>query len=76
MVFTGNANPALADAIAKNIGVPLGHASIGKFSDGEVSVELNEKFQTDARILGSGEEKVTPDTFKQDDYSYITSIDI
>ena len=37
--------------------------------------ELNEKFQTDARILGSGEEKVTPDTFKQDDYSYITSID-
>jgi len=42
MVFTGNANPALADAIAKNIGVPLGRASIGKFSDGEVSVELNE----------------------------------
>ena len=28
MVFTGNANPALADAIAKNIGVPLGRASI------------------------------------------------
>ncbi|NKB33929.1 MAG: ribose-phosphate diphosphokinase [Pseudomonadales bacterium] len=42
MVFTGNANPALADAIAKNIGVPLGYASISKFSDGEVSVELNE----------------------------------
>lgn len=42
MVFTGNANPALADAIAKNIGVPLGYASISKFSDGEISVELNE----------------------------------
>ena len=42
MVFTGNANTALADAIAKNIGVPLGRASISKFSDGEVSVELNE----------------------------------
>ena len=42
MVFTGNSNPALADAVAKNIGVPLGHASISKFSDGEVSVELNE----------------------------------
>ena len=42
MVFTGNANPALADAIARNIGVPLGYASISKFSDGEVSVELNE----------------------------------
>jgi len=42
MVFTGNANPALADSIAKNIGVPLGYASTTKFSDGEVSVELNE----------------------------------
>ena len=42
MVFTGNANPELADKIAKNIGVPLGNARIGKFSDGEVLVELNE----------------------------------
>jgi len=42
MVFSGNANPALADAIAKNIGLPLGYASISKFSDGEISVELNE----------------------------------
>ena len=42
MVFTGNANPVLASAIARPIGVPLGHASISKFSDGEVSVELNE----------------------------------
>ena len=42
MVFTGNANPALADVIAKNIGVPLGYANISKFSDGEISVELNE----------------------------------
>lgn len=42
MVFSGNANPALADDIAKYIGVPLGYASISKFSDGEISVELNE----------------------------------
>ena len=42
MVFAGNANPALADSIARNIGVPLGNASITKFSDGEISVELNE----------------------------------
>ena len=42
MVFTGNANPALAERIAKHIGVPLGRADIGKFSDGEVSVVLNE----------------------------------
>lgn len=42
MVFTGNANPILADQIAKHIGVPLGDAKIGKFSDGEISVVLNE----------------------------------
>ena len=42
MVFSGNANPALADAIAKHIGLPLGYASISKFSDGEISVEFNE----------------------------------
>ncbi|HAT28282.1 MAG TPA: ribose-phosphate pyrophosphokinase [Gammaproteobacteria bacterium] len=42
MVFTGNANPVLADQIAKHIGVPLGYASISKFNDGEISVELNE----------------------------------
>ena len=42
MVFTGNANPVLADQIAKHIGVPLGYASISKFSDGEISVVLNE----------------------------------
>jgi len=42
MVFTGNANRDLAADIARNIGVLLGRASISKFSDGEVSVELNE----------------------------------
>lgn len=42
MVFAGNANKALAEDIARNIGVPLGYADISKFSDGEVSVELNE----------------------------------
>jgi len=42
MVFAGNANPALAGNIARHIGVPLGNASITKFSDGEISVELNE----------------------------------
>ena len=42
MVFTGNANRELADNIAKHIGIPLGDASISKFSDGEISVELNE----------------------------------
>jgi ribose-phosphate pyrophosphokinase len=42
MVFTGNANPALADKVANQLGVPLGKATVSKFSDGEVTVEINE----------------------------------
>ena len=42
MVFTGNANPMLAEKIARYIGIPLGAAQIGKFSDGEVMVEIKE----------------------------------
>ena len=42
MVFTGNANPKLAAAVAKNLTVDLGRADVGRFSDGEVSVEIHE----------------------------------
>ncbi|WP_460051402.1 ribose-phosphate pyrophosphokinase [Sessilibacter sp. MAH2] len=42
MLFSGNANPALAQAIADKLGIPLGKASVGKFSDGEITVELND----------------------------------
>jgi len=42
MVFTGNANPALAQDIAKNLGIELGAATVGRFSDGEVTVELHQ----------------------------------
>ena len=42
MVFTGNANPALASDIAKHLGTELGNASVGRFSDGEVTVEINQ----------------------------------
>src|ERR1043165_4222104 len=42
MVFTGNSNPDLAQSVAKNLGVPLGKAVIGRFSDGEVMVEVME----------------------------------
>ncbi|WP_048601128.1 ribose-phosphate diphosphokinase [Rubeoparvulum massiliense] len=41
-VFTGNANPGLAAAIAEHIGVPLGQADVTHFSDGEIQVKLNE----------------------------------
>ena len=39
-VFTGNSNIELANKIAKKIGIPLGKALVGRFSDGEVQVEL------------------------------------
>jgi ribose-phosphate pyrophosphokinase len=42
MVFTGNANPALAQAVAKRLHINLGKADVGRFSDGEVAVEINE----------------------------------
>ena len=41
-VFTGNANPALAQDIARHLQLPLGRAHVGRFSDGEVTVELME----------------------------------
>ena len=40
MVFAGNAHPQLANAIASYLHLPLGKASIGHFSDGEVAVEV------------------------------------
>src|ERR1700674_1589283 len=41
-VFTGKANPALAQEITRHLHVPLGRAHVGRFSDGEVNVELME----------------------------------
>ncbi len=42
MVFTGNANPRLAEDVVKHLNLPLGRAVVGRFSDGEVMVELLE----------------------------------
>jgi len=42
MVFTGNANPKLAEAVVQHLGIPLGKALTGRFSDGEVQVEIQE----------------------------------
>jgi len=41
-VFAGNANPGLAQDIARHLMMPLGRAWVGRFSDGEVTVELME----------------------------------
>lgn len=45
MVFAGNANPKLANDIARELGVPMGKAVVDRFSDGEVAVEIMENIR-------------------------------
>ncbi len=42
MVFTGNANPKLATDVVNRLDISLGRATVGRFSDGEVTVEILE----------------------------------
>jgi ribose-phosphate pyrophosphokinase len=42
MVFSGNANPDLAREVVNSLHIPLGEAVVGRFSDGEIMVEINE----------------------------------
>ena len=42
LVFSGNANRPLAEAVCKELGIRLGKALVGRFSDGEVQVEIEE----------------------------------
>ena len=54
MVFTGNANPKLAADVVKRLNISLGRASVGSFSDGEISVEVQEHVRgNDVFILQS-----------------------
>jgi ribose-phosphate pyrophosphokinase len=54
MVFTGTANPKLAADVVKFLNIPLGRATVGRFSDGEVMVELMENVRgKDAFVLQS-----------------------
>lgn len=39
-LYTGNANPELAQQIAHILGIPLGQAKVGKFQNGETMVEI------------------------------------
>ena len=42
MVFTGNASPRLAEAVVGHLDIHIGRAKVGRFSDGEVMVEILE----------------------------------
>jgi ribose-phosphate pyrophosphokinase len=53
-VFSCNSNPALSKAICDHIGIPLGDAHVGKFSDGEIHVKLNESVRgSDVYVIQS-----------------------
>lgn len=52
MLFSGNANPKLAQEAAEYLNIPLGKITVGRFSDGEVMVEINENVRgRDAYIM-------------------------
>jgi ribose-phosphate pyrophosphokinase len=42
MIFSGNANPELAKRVVEHLNLPLGKAHVGRFSDGETMVEIQE----------------------------------
>lgn len=42
MVFSGNGNPELAREVARYLGLPMGNALVGQFSDGEINIEIRE----------------------------------
>ena len=44
-IFAGNANPQLANSIARRLGVPLAKAQVGRFSDGEIKFEILENIR-------------------------------
>ena len=53
-LFSGSASEDLADKVALELNVPLGNADVGRFSDGEVTVEIHENVRgKDAFILQS-----------------------
>lgn len=83
-IFTGNANQKLAQDIADILGVPLGDAKVGTFSDGEICVDINETVRgIDAFIIQSTNEPVNDnlmellimiDAFKRASAGRITAV--
>lgn len=53
-IFSGNANRRLSEDIADRLGISLGHAEVSTFSDGEISVNINETVRgTDVFVVQS-----------------------
>ncbi|MBE6067707.1 MAG: ribose-phosphate diphosphokinase [Clostridium lundense] len=83
-IFSGNSHPELAKDIAEILGVPLGDARVGKFSDGEICVDINETVRgIDAFIVQSTNDPVNDnlmellimiDAFKRASAGRITAV--
>jgi ribose-phosphate pyrophosphokinase len=44
-IFTGNANPGLAQEICNYLNIPLGNATMGRFPDGEIHAQINDNIR-------------------------------
>ena len=74
MVFTGNANPEMAHRVAKHLDNNLGNASVKKFSDGEIAIELLENVRgRDVFILQSTCAPTMADALKRASAGRITA---
>jgi ribose-phosphate pyrophosphokinase len=51
MVFTGNANPKLAESVARHLKIPLGQSTVSRFSDGEIMIELLENVRGNDSLM-------------------------
>ncbi len=84
VVFTGNSNPSLAKKICDYLDVPLGKAKVGKFSDGEIQIEVDENVRSkDVFLIQSTCDPVNDnlvelllmiDAFKRSSASRITAV--
>lgn len=53
-IFTGNSNRALAEEVVQKLDIPMGRASVGRFSDGEINVTIGENVRgSDVFLLQS-----------------------
>ena len=65
LVFSGNANRPLTQAICTELGVPMGKAQVGRFSDGEVQVEIEENVRRQEVFVVQPTSAPTADNFME-----------
>ena len=74
VLFTGNANPVLAKAVTDYMGIELGKAMVGKFSDGEIQVEIQENVRSKHVVVYLMELMIMIDALKRASAGTITAV--